>query len=39
MFMVEILKLIGAMGIIIVKRLLMVVTYHFLPKDKANEIC
>jgi hypothetical protein len=36
--MVEILKLIIAMSILVTKRLLMVVTYHFFPKDETNQI-
>jgi hypothetical protein len=35
---VEILRPINAMGILVTKRLLMVVTYHLLPKDEANGI-
>jgi len=35
---VEILRPISAMGILVTKGLLMVVTYHLLPKDEANGI-
>jgi len=35
---VEIFKPISAMGILVIKGLLMVVTYHLLPKDEANGI-
>jgi hypothetical protein len=35
---VETPKLINAMGILIIKGLLMVVIYHLLPKDETNGI-
>jgi hypothetical protein len=38
MLRVEIPKLINAIGILVAKRLLVVVTYHFLLKDEANGI-
>jgi hypothetical protein len=38
MLRVEICKPIIAMGILVTKGLLMVVTYHLLPKDEANGI-
>jgi hypothetical protein len=35
---VEILRPISAMGILVTKGLLMVITYYLLPKDEANGI-
>jgi hypothetical protein len=35
---VEIPKLINVIGILVTKRLLVVITYRFLPKDEANGI-
>jgi hypothetical protein len=38
MLKVKIPRLISAMGFLIIKRLLMVVIYHILPKDEVNVI-